>query len=162
MRTGREPTIINVAAGLTACGIGVAAALTGAAVAAAEPAPSADAVAACTQFATALDMASLSYQSFANGLALGDRHGDPELNASNTSGRTGLRHAVGTALAASRTPGLTAEIATPMRAWSLGATKLVLLMGLRADVDRFNTVATELNEHTEAAQSACAAAGTHA
>jgi hypothetical protein len=156
--TGRE-VIINVAATwLVACGM----ALAFAAPIAAEPTPAAEAVTACTQFATALDQASLSYQGFANGLALGDQHGNPTLDASNTSGRTGLRHAVGTALTASRIPGLVPEIAGPMRDWSLGAAKLVLLMGLHAEVDRFNAAATALNEHTQAAQSACAAAGTHA
>ncbi|WP_236950285.1 hypothetical protein [Mycobacterium sp. MS1601] len=154
-----EEVAINVVTtGLAVCGV----ALLATAPAAAEPAPAAEAVAACTRFATALDIASLSYQGFANGLALGDEHGDPTLNADNESGRTGLRHAVSTALAASRTPGVAPEISAPMRAWSFDATKLVLLMGLRVDVDRYNSAATELNAHTEAAQSACAAAGTHA
>ena len=44
----------------------------------------------------------------------------------------------------------------------MGAVKLLLLMGLRVDVDRFNNAATELNSHTEAAQMACARAGTKA
>lgn len=131
-------------------------------LASAEPAPSPEAVAACTQFATALDMASLSYTDFANGLALGETYDDATLRASNVSGRTGLRLAVTTALNASRTPGVAPEVSAPMRAWSMGATKLMLLMGLRSDVDRFNTAATSLNAHTEAAQAACAAAGTRA
>jgi hypothetical protein len=119
-------------------------------------------VAACTQFATALDLASLSYSDFANALALGETYGDATLRASNASGRTGLRMAVTTALSASRTPDVAPEISAPMRAWAMGATKLVLLMGLRSDVDHVNTAATTLNEHTEAAQAACAAAGTRA
>jgi hypothetical protein len=133
--------------------------------ASAEPAAAPEAVAACTQFATALDMASLSYSDFANALALGEAspdYADPAVSASNVSGRTGLRLAVTTALSASRTPGVAPDISAPMRAWSMSATKLMLLMGLRSDVDSFNTAATRLNEHTEAAQAACAAAGTRA
>lgn len=149
------------AASVIACG--AAAAILSPAAAADPGAAAPEAVAACTQFAYALDLASLSYSDFANALAMGEvnpDYADPVVKAGNTSGRTGLRHAVTTALDASRTPDLAPEISAPMRAWSLGATKLLVMMGLRGDVDRFNSTATQLNEHTEAVQSACAAAGT--
>ncbi|WP_283605964.1 hypothetical protein [Mycolicibacterium poriferae] len=124
-----------------------------------------EAISACTQFARALDLAALSYSDFANALALGQvnpNYGDPTVAMSNTSGRAGLREAAELALAASRTPGLARDVATPMRAWSVRAVKLLVLMGLRADVDRFNAAATTLNEHTEIAQMACARAGSRA
>lgn len=124
-----------------------------------------EAVAACTEFARALDLASLSYSDFANALALGEvrpNYADPIVSSSNSYGRTGLREAVSVALNASRTPGLAPQIAAPMRSWAVGATKLIVLMGLRADVDRFNDNATRVNEDTEAAQQACAGAGTRA
>jgi hypothetical protein len=133
-----------------------------------EPAPvdaAPEAVAACRQFARALDLAAASYSEFANVLAIGQatpNYADPVLAANNSYGRTGLREAAGTALDASRIPGLNPEIAAPMRSWSMGAMKLMLLMGLRADVERFNTAATALNTDTEAAQMACAEAGTRA
>lgn len=129
----------------------------------ADPAP--EAVAACTEFARALDLASLSYSDFANALALGEArpdYADPIVSSSNAYGRTGLREAVGVAMSAAGTPGLAPQIAAPMRAWALGATKLIVLMGLRVGVDRFNANATAINEHTEAVQQACADAGTRA
>ena len=124
-----------------------------------------EAVAACTQFARALDLASASYSEFANVLAIGQAspdYTDPILSANNAYGRTGLREASSAALTASRTPGLDPAMATPMRSWSMKAVKLMLLMGLRADVDRFNTAAEALNTDSEAAQMACAHAGTRA
>lgn len=124
-----------------------------------------EAVGACAEFARALDLASMSYSDFANALALGEvrpDYSDPVLASSNAYGRAGLRDAVSTALNASRTPGLAPQIAAPMRSWALRATKLMLLMGLRADVDRFNTNATQVNEDTEVVQRACAEAGTQA
>lgn len=134
----------------------------------AEPAPveaTPEAVAACRQFARALDLASASYSEFANVLALGQvkpDYTDPILSTNNSYGRTGLREAAGTALSASRTPGLSPAISAPMRSWSVGAMKLMVMMGLRADVDRFNNGANELNADTEKAQMACAEAGTQA
>ncbi|ORB29052.1 hypothetical protein BST38_17220 [Mycolicibacterium parafortuitum] len=124
-----------------------------------------EAVAACRQFARALDTAALSYGEFANVLAIGEKNPDyldPIVAENNSYGRAGLREAASLALDASRVPGLQPEVAAPMRTWSMGAVKLLLLMGLRADVDRFNNAATELNSHTEAAQMACARAGTKA
>lgn len=134
--------------------------------ASAQPAQApAEAIAACTQFARALDLASLTYSGFADVIALGEvypDYSDPLVSSTNTSGRTGLRAAVSTALSASRTPGLAPQLAAPMRSWALAATKLLLLMGLRADVDRFNAAAAQVNEDTENAQRACAEAGTRA
>ena len=141
----------------------IAASLEPAPVNAADAAP--EAVAACRQFARALDLAAASYAEFANVLAIGEaipNYADPILAANNTYGRAGLREAASIALNASRTPGLSPAIAAPMRSWSMGAMKLMLLMGLRADVDRFNNAATELNTHTETTQMACAHAGTQA
>ncbi|MGE2734982.1 hypothetical protein [Mycolicibacterium vaccae] len=140
-----------------------------AAPASAQPTPvveaTPEAVAACTGFARALDLASASYSDFANALALGEArpdYADPVVYSSNVYGRAGLREAVSVALAAARTPGLAPEIAAPMRSWALRATKLVVLMGLRADVDRFNDNANRINEDTAAVQQACADAGTKA
>lgn len=137
-------------------------------VAVSEPQPveaAPESVAACRQFARALDTAAVSYSEFANVLAIGQKNPDyldPIVSANNSYGRTGLRAAATTALDAARTPGLQPDIAAPMRSWSMGAMKLILLMGLRADVDRFNNAANDLNTHTEAAQMACARAGTQA
>ncbi|BBX20310.1 hypothetical protein [Mycolicibacterium duvalii] len=158
MRPTGAFVIVLALSGLMVSGVG--------SVASAQPAPAApEAVAACTQFARALDLASLSYSDFANALALGQArpdYSDPTVSSSNTYGRTGLREAVGVALTASRTPGLAPQIAAPMRSWALSATKLVLLMGLRAGVDRFNHNADQINGETEAVQKACADAGTRA
>ena len=63
---------------------------------------------------------------------------------------------------AAQTPGLDPTIADPMRIWSLGATKLLLKMGLRISGESLNSTATEMNNQAEKAQLACAAAGTHA
>ncbi|WP_234785292.1 hypothetical protein [Mycolicibacterium mucogenicum] len=78
------------------------------------------------------------------------------------TGRTALRKAAAAAMTASTTPGLQPEIAAPMRAWSVDATKLLLIMGLRGGGDTLDNAATELNNDAYDAQTACAAAGTHA
>ncbi|HEX9833450.1 MAG TPA: hypothetical protein VGA66_10280 [Mycobacterium sp.] len=124
-----------------------------------------EAVAACSDFARALDLAAANYSEFANALALGDidpNYTDPIVRTSNLTGRTALRLAAVKALEASRTPGLQPEIAAPMRSWSLRSTKLFILMGVRADVFRINDAATGLNEDAYNAQMACARAGTRA
>lgn len=127
-----------------------------------EPTP--EAVTACSQFSGALNFAAINYGDFANALAISDGllGADPILSNSNVMGRTALRKAASAALAASRTPGLQPEVAAAIRGWSVGATKLVLLMGMRADVDRLNNAATQLNDHAHDAQMACAHAGTRA
>lgn len=122
------------------------------------------AAAACQQFATALDGASDYYGDFADAIEGTDRpdYWDPNVRDSNVTGRTALRQAAGVAMSASATPGLQPEIADPMQAWSLDATKLLLKMGLHGSGDTLNTTATELNNDATNAQMACAAAGTHA
>ena len=63
---------------------------------------------------------------------------------------------------AANTPGLSPDIAQPMRIWSFGATKLLVKMGLRMPGDGLNSTATEMNNQATKVQEACAAAGTHA
>ncbi|WP_019970667.1 hypothetical protein [Mycobacterium sp. 141] len=126
--------------------------------------PGAPAVTACSQFANALDSASTYYGDFADSIEGLERpdYGDPTISTTNTSGRTALREAAGTAMNAAGTPGLSPDIANPMRSWSFGATKLLLKMGLRTGGQSLNDTATQLNNDASNAQMACAAAGTHA
>jgi len=49
-----------------------------------------------------------------------------------------------------------------MRSWSMGATALLVKMGLRIPGESLNTTADGMNNHAAAVQEACAAAGTHA
>ena len=126
--------------------------------------PGSPAVAACSQFATSLDAASTYYGDFADNIE-GTEHpdyGDPTVSDSNTTGRTALREAAALAMNAAGTPGVTPDIADPMRSWSMGATKLLLKMGLRVDGQSLNDTATAMNNDATNAQMACAAAGTHA
>jgi hypothetical protein len=116
------------------------------------------AVDACGKFAAALDGASDGYGNYADSLD----EKDPSVDASNTAGRTTLRQSAGAAMDAANTPGLSADIADPMRAWSMGAAKLVLKMGLHMTGDTLDSTATEVNNNAEAVQRSCAAAGTHA
>ncbi len=119
------------------------------------------AAAACPQFAAALDHASANYSDFADSLA--DPSMGPEWNQStNETGRTALRQASAAAMTASATPGLQPEIAIPMQSWSVNATKLMILVGVRAPIDPVNGKATDLNTDAENVQMACAAAGTRA
>ena len=120
---------------------------------------------ACRQFGAALDLASSNYEDFAyatagNGNAV--NYQDPNVAQSNLLGRTALREAAGTALDAAGTPGLPGEVADPMRTWSLHATKLVLIMGLRGGGDSLNSAATELNTDANNVQMACALNGSRA
>ena len=126
--------------------------------------PSSPASMACSQFAAALDSASVHYGQFADTIDGTPRpnYVDPTVSGTNALGRTALRQAAALALTAAGTPGLQPEIATPMRAWSLDATKLLLKMGLRGGGETLNVTATELNGDASTAQMACAAAGTHA
>ena len=121
----------------------------------------APAVAACSAFGQVLDGASSYYGSFADSFE-GSDYSDPAVQSSNEVGRTALRQAAGTAMDASNVPGLQAEIASPMRSWSLGATALLVKMGLRIPGDSLNNTATSMNNNAEQVQEACAAAGTHA
>jgi len=119
------------------------------------------AVAACSQFAAALDHASSYYSDFADSLA--DPSMGPEWNTStNVTGRTALRQAAAAAMSASTTPGLQPDIAVPMQSWSVNATKLMVLVGVRAPVDPVNGKATDLNNDATNVQMACAAAGPRA
>lgn len=119
------------------------------------------AVAACANFAAALDGTATYYGEFADAFE-GTSYTDPGVEDSNELGRTALRQGAGVALDASNTPGLDQAISAPMRAWSLDATKLLLKMGLRIPGDSLNTTATEMNDDATRTQEACAAAGTHA
>ncbi|MET4432960.1 hypothetical protein [Mycolicibacterium sp. 624] len=112
---------------------------------------------ACQQFAEALDLAAGTYSDFAD-VTSGDqwRYDDPVVRDANVTGRTALRMAAARALDASATPGVQPEIAGPMRKWSLQASKLLVLMGLRSGDDRINTAAVALNDDTYSVQLACA------
>lgn len=126
--------------------------------------PADPAAVACSQFAAALDGAAVYYGYFADAID-GSEHpdySDRYVSDSNSVGRTALRQAAALALTAAGTPGLAPDIADPMRAWSLDATKLLLKMGLRGSGPTLNLTAIELNTDAGTAQMACAAAGTHA
>jgi hypothetical protein len=116
---------------------------------------------ACGAFAQALDASSNYYGEFADSFE-GSDYSDPAVDSSNSVGRTALRQSAAVAMDAANTPGLQPEISDPMRVWSLGATKLLLKMGLRIPGDSLNSTATEMNNQAEKVQQACAAAGTHA
>jgi hypothetical protein len=119
------------------------------------------AVAACGAFSQVLDGSSNYYGEFADSFE-GSDYADPAVDSSNAVGRTALREAASTAMQASALPGLDPSIANPMRIWSLGASKLLVKMGLRIPGDSLNSTANEMNNQAEQVQLACAAAGTHA
>jgi hypothetical protein len=116
------------------------------------------AVAACSKFAEALDSASDGYGNYADSLDDNDATAD----ATNIVGRTSLRQSAAAAMDAANTPGLSPDIADPMRAWSMGAAKLILKMGLHMTGGTLDDTATQVNNNAEAVQRGCAAAGTHA
>lgn len=132
-------------------------------IGAVDPADNANpaAVTACGQFAQVLDGSAQYYGDFADSLE-GSDYNDPAVSSSNSTGRTALREAAGVSMDAANTPGLTPDISDPMRTWSMGATKLLLKMGLRIPGDSLNSTATEMNNQATRVQEACAAAGTHA
>jgi hypothetical protein len=119
------------------------------------------AVAACAQFAEVLDGSSTYYGDFADSFE-GSDYANPTVSTSNVTGRTALRESAGLAMNAANTPGLRPDIAEPMRVWSLGATKLLVRMGLHMSGESMNSTATEMNNQATRAQEACASAGTHA
>ncbi|GAC1407764.1 MAG: hypothetical protein NVSMB60_28540 [Mycobacterium sp.] len=121
----------------------------------------APAVQACGEFAQILDDSSNYYGDFADSFE-GSDYNDPAVASSSAVGRTALRQAAAAALTAAQTPGLDPSIADPMRMWSLGATKLLVEMGLRIPGQTLNDAATEMNNDAVVVQHACAAAGTHA
>jgi hypothetical protein len=116
---------------------------------------------ACGTFARVLDDSSSYYGDFADSFE-GSDYSDPAVDSSNSVGRTALRQSAAVAMSAAQTPGLDPAIADPMRVWSLGASKLLVKMGLRIPGDSLNSTATEMNNQAEMVQQACAAAGTHA
>lgn len=116
---------------------------------------------ACGQFAEVLDTSSSYYGDFADSFE-GSSYSDPAVDSSNVTGRTALRQSAAVAMQAAQTPGLDSSIADPMRVWSLGASKLLVKMGLRISGDSLNSTATEMNNQAEQVQQACANAGTHA
>jgi hypothetical protein len=116
---------------------------------------------ACDAFGQVLDTSSSYYGDFADSFE-GSDYSDPAVGSSNEVGRTALRQSAGVAMQAAQTPGLDPSIANPMRIWSLGASKLLVKMGLRIPGDSLNSTATEMNNQAEAVQQACANAGTHA
>jgi hypothetical protein len=119
------------------------------------------AVAACAQFGEVLDGSATYYGDFADSFE-GSSYDDPAVGSSNAVGRTALRQSAAAAMTAAQAPGLDPSIAEPMRIWSLGATKLLVEMGLRIPGDVLNGTATEMNNQASKVQEACAAAGTHA
>jgi len=116
---------------------------------------------ACGTFAQVLDGSSNYYGEFADAIE-GSNYSDPAVDSSNAVGRTALRQGAAVAMQTAGTPGLDPSIADPMRTWSLGATKLLVMMGLRIPGDSLNGTATEMNNQAEKVQMACATAGTHA
>jgi hypothetical protein len=116
---------------------------------------------ACGTFAQVLDDSSNYYGDFADSFE-GSDYTDPAVDSSNAVGRTALRQAAAVAMQSAQTPGLDPSIADPMRIWSLGATKLLLEMGLRIPGGTLNDTATQMNTQAALVQKACAAAGTHA
>ncbi len=113
---------------------------------------------ACAQFAAALDNAAEGYSNFADDL---DGH-DPYIAQSNQAGRSSLEASAKAAMDAANTPGLSPDIANPMRSWSIGAAKLFVKMGIGMTGGTLDSTATEVNNNAEAVQRSCAAAGTHA
>jgi hypothetical protein len=117
---------------------------------------------ACRQFDAVLDLAASNYEDFAYATAGSGNavnYQDPNVWQSNVIGRTALREAARTALDAAATPGLPADVAGPMRTWSLHATKLLVIMGLRGGGDSLNSAAADLNTDAHNAQMACALNG---
>jgi hypothetical protein len=119
------------------------------------------AASACGTFAQVLDDSSNYYGDFADSFE-GSSYSDPAVDSSNAVGRTALRQGAALAMQTAGTPGLDPSIADPMRVWSLGASKLVIEMGLRIPGESLNSTATQMNTQAGLVQQACAAAGTHA
>ena len=112
---------------------------------------------ACNQFSAALNVAAANYEEFAYATAGGGDFVDyqnPDVERYNVIGRTALREAAAASLGASRLPGLPPEVSDPMRDWSLHATKLLLIMGVRGGGDSLNNAANQLNADAERAQMA--------
>ncbi|MGY4712523.1 hypothetical protein ACXDF8_23685 [Mycolicibacterium sp. CBM1] len=120
---------------------------------------------ACKQFGAALDFAATHYEDFAYATAGSGNnvnYQDPSVVDSNVLGRTALREAAAAGLAAASTPGLPGDVAAPMRSWSLHATKLLVIMGVRGGGDSLNSTADDMNTDANNAQMACALNGARA
>ena len=119
-------------------------------------------VTACSQFGGALNLAASNYEDFAYASAGGGNYvdyQDPNVWRSNVIGRTALREAAAAALSASRTAGLPQEVSDPMQSWSLRATKLLLIMGVRGGGDSLNSTVNALNTYAQEGQLACSRNG---
>lgn len=117
---------------------------------------------ACAQFGQALNLAAESYDEFAYATAGGGdavNYTDQKVWRSNVIGRTALRETAYAVLNASRTPGLPPDVSQPMRTWSLHATKLLVIMGVRGGGDALNAAADQLNTDAREGQMACARHG---
>lgn len=133
--------------------------------AAAPPDQGSGALGACSQFGAAISYAASNYEDFAyNSAGSGNlvNYRDPTVHDSNVIGRTALREAAAAAMSAANFPGVPPDVSSPMRSWSLHATKLVLIMGLRGGGNSLNNAANELNTDSHNAQLACAANGAQA
>jgi hypothetical protein len=117
---------------------------------------------ACAKFGAALNLAASQYEEFAYAIAGSGNsvnYQDPLVIDANSNGRTALRAAAATALDASRTPGLPPQVSDPMQTWSVHATKLLVMMGLRAGGDSLDASANDLNDDAQNVQMACALNG---
>jgi hypothetical protein len=126
---------------------------------ASEPTPVSPVGDACNRFAAALSHAAAEYEEFAYATAGGGNYvnySDPIVERYSLIGRAALRESAAEILDASRTAGLSPDIADPMRDWSLHATKLLLIMSVRGGGDSLNNAANQLNSDAERAQLACA------
>lgn len=117
---------------------------------------------ACARFGAALHHAASNYDEFAYATAgKGDviDYADRNVQRTNVIGRAALREAAQSALLAARTPGLPPEVSDAIKAWSVHAAKLLVVMGLRGGGDYLNETAAQLNTDAYAAQMACARHG---
>lgn len=116
----------------------------------------------CARFGAALHHAASNYDEFAYATAgRGDviDYADRNVQRTNVIGRAALREAAQSALLAARTPGLPPEVSDSIKAWSVQAAKLLVVMGLRGGGDYLNATAAQLNADAYAAQMACARHG---
>ncbi|WP_431236910.1 hypothetical protein ACQ86B_18730 [Mycolicibacterium aichiense] len=130
-----------------------------------DAAPSSAVPDACKQFGMALDHASSYYEDFAYDSAGGGNsvnYDDPNVANANVYGRTALRESAAAAMSAASAPGLPNDIAAPMRSWSLRATKLLIIMGIRGGGDSLNSTANDMNTDANNVQMACAMNGARA
>ena len=120
---------------------------------------------ACNNFGAAINYAATNYEDFAYATAGNGNvvnYQDPSVQSSNATGRTALREAASVAMSASTTAGVPPDVSAPMRAWSLHATKLLVIMGVRGGGDTLNSTANDMNTDAHDAQLACAANGARA